>query len=223
MRGLLLKDFYMAKKYCRMVLCIIVIFLAVSLVQDSSNVFYVFYPVVIASILPVSLQAYDEKCKWVMYGDVFPYSRKQLVSVKYLMSLFFTGTIWTVTFVVQIVRSLHAYAALYGAKTYSTLLQGAILHSGMLPLMFTVLGLSLLSSSILLVVIFKLGTERGRVAYMSTIAFICVGSSLFMTEGVKIRLPYSMDVLSVLFLLCCVLSFALSWFVSVRIYQKKEF
>lgn len=208
MKGLLLKDFYMAKKYCRMVLCIIIVFLLVSFVQESSNVFFVFYPVVIASILPVSLQAYDEKCKWVTYGDAFPYSRKQLVSVKYLMSLFFTGVIWMAALVAQIVRSLNIYAEVI---------------SNMFPMMFLVLSLSLLSSSILLPVIFILGTERGRVAYMSTIAFICAGSSLFMKEDLSIRLPYSMDVLSILFLAFGIVIFGLSWLLSVRIYQKKEF
>ena len=43
MKGLLLKDLYMVKKYCRSYLLIAILFLALSLMSDE-NMFFVFYP-----------------------------------------------------------------------------------------------------------------------------------------------------------------------------------
>ena len=43
MKGLLLKDLYMAAKYCRAFLLIVVVFLAVSFFGDD-NIFFVVYP-----------------------------------------------------------------------------------------------------------------------------------------------------------------------------------
>ena len=54
MKGLLLKDWYMMKKYCRPYLVLAVVFIAVSLFSDYNMVF-VFYPCLLCGIIPVSL------------------------------------------------------------------------------------------------------------------------------------------------------------------------
>ena len=87
MKGLLLKDFYMARKYCRAYVVIAVVFSLLAVWGNTS--FLLAYPVLLASVIPVNLISYDEKSKWSSFSGVFPYSKQQLVSVKYLMALIF--------------------------------------------------------------------------------------------------------------------------------------
>ena len=54
MKGLLLKDFYMSWKYCRIVFLMMLIFLAVSATGDD-NMFFMIYPMMVASIVPTTL------------------------------------------------------------------------------------------------------------------------------------------------------------------------
>lgn len=89
MKGLLLKDIYMAVKYCRVYFLIAVVF-AVAFVW-SDNFFLAVYPVFLVGALSVNLLSYDEKCKWSLYAGTFPYTRTQLVSVKYIVTLLALG------------------------------------------------------------------------------------------------------------------------------------
>lgn len=206
MKGLLLKDFYMTKKYCKMIILCILLFAGVS-VAESSNLFFQFYPVVMASMLPVSILGYDEKCHWDVYGQIFPYSRKQFVSVKYLMSLFCVCGMWLLLAVVQVV----------GMLVNKTGIQNNFLF-----FFFLVLSSGILSSGILLFVIFKFGTEKGRLAYLVIIALVCGGGAVSMSTDVSLHIPVSANVLSLLILTASVAVFFLSWLLSMKIYEKRE-
>ena len=85
MKGLLLKDYYMLLKYCRPYALIVLIFGVCSL-ADGGNLFMLAYPAVLCGINSVSLVAYDEKSRWQQYCETMPYTRKQVVDSKYLMS-----------------------------------------------------------------------------------------------------------------------------------------
>ena len=89
MKGLILKDFYMAMKYCRVYLAITIIFAIASIYGNST--FFLFYPVLMAGIIPVNLISYDEKSKWNVYVGAFPYTRREFVSVKYIVCLLYTS------------------------------------------------------------------------------------------------------------------------------------
>ena len=206
MKGLLLKDFYMTKKYCKMIILCILLFAGVS-VAESSNLFFQFYPVVMASMLPVSILGYDEKCHWDVYGQIFPYSRKQFVSVKYLMSLFCVCGMWLLLAVVQVV----------GMLVNKTGIQNNFLF-----FFFLVLSSGILSSGILLFVIFKFGTEKGRLAYLVIIALVCGGGAVSMSTDVSLHIPVSANVLSLLILTAGAAVFFLSWLLSMKIYEKRE-
>ena len=57
MKGLLLKDFYMAMKYCRTYVVIAVVFSLFSIWGNTS--FLIAYPILLASVIPVNLISYD--------------------------------------------------------------------------------------------------------------------------------------------------------------------
>ncbi len=85
MKGLLLKDFYQLTKYCRAYLAVALVFAAAAAVNN--NMFFLVYPMIMVSVIPINLISYDEKSKWNLYAGALPYSRRQLVSVKYVIAL----------------------------------------------------------------------------------------------------------------------------------------
>ena len=87
MKGLLLKDWYMTKKYCRYYLFLIIGFIILSM-MSSGNMFFVFYPCVLCGMIPVNLLGYDERSRFTEYAGTLPYTKTQIVSAKYLIGLF---------------------------------------------------------------------------------------------------------------------------------------
>ena len=156
MKGLLLKDFYMSVKYCRIFLLIIVIFSAVSLMDDSMGFFSTF-PVLIAGMLPVTLLSYDEKEKWHIYSGTVPYSRDQLVSSKYIFGLLVS------------LAALVFSAAVLAIRLSITNSFSVIEFLSSVAGMFTA---GLLGSALVLPFIFKLGAEKGRIMYFVVIIAI---------------------------------------------------
>ncbi len=59
MKGLLLKDFYMTKKYCKIYLLMAAVFLAISCVGNTNMVF-AFFPIILSGMIPINLLTYDE-------------------------------------------------------------------------------------------------------------------------------------------------------------------
>lgn len=207
MKGLLLKDWYMMKKYCRTYLLIAAVFIGVSLV-NSDNMFFVFYPCLLCGMIPVNLLAYDERSRWVQYSGTLPYTKAQIVSAKYLMGLFAQLAMLLATGIAQGLR-MH--------------MSGSFRLDDFLVLMLTLLVVATIGSSITMPFIFKLGVEKGRIAYYFMIGIVCaasaVASSLFSGD-----LQAKMKPNGLLPMLCLVGIgvYALSWYLSIVFYKNRE-
>lgn len=207
MKGLLLKDWYMMKKHCRFYLVIVAVFIVVSLFCDD-NMFFLFYPCLFCGTIPVNLFAYDEKSRWIQYSGSLPYTKTQIVSAKYLIGLFAQLAMLVVTGLVQ------------GIKMS---LRGGFVCNDLIVLMLLLLIMATLTSSIALPFLFKLGVEKGRIAYLVMIGFISAANvwatSLFRGHlQAKIRLNTLLTVLS----LVGIGVYLLSWYLSIVFYKKRE-
>lgn len=207
MKGLLLKDWYMMKKYCKAYIAIIVVFIAVFLVSND-NLFFVFYPCMICGMIPVNLLGYDERSHWVQYSGTMPYTKAQLVSGKYLIGLLAQLTILVVTGVVQAAKMIIA---------------GDFIIGDFAVLMLLMLIVSMLIPSISLPFIFKLGVEKGRTAYYVMIGFVCgvsaLVSSLFRGQlGMEIKPNLVLAILAVV----GIGMYILSWYLSIVFYKKRD-
>ncbi len=207
MKGLLLKDLYMIRKYCRSYMLIIVVFILVSVASDQ-NFFFIFYPCLMSGMIPVTLLGYDERSKWSLYCGTLPYTKAQIVSGKYLVGLFAQLAVIILATLAQAVRMY---------------LQGTFDARGYLALMELVLILSCFSASISLPFIFKYGVEKGRIAYYIMIGVVCGGSvaatGVFETmQTVEFSAGTVMPVLCV----AAVAVYALSWYLSIVFYEKRE-
>lgn len=207
MKGLLLKDWYMMKMYCKSYHFIAVVFVALSLVSNG-NMFFVFYPCLLCGMIPVNLLGYDERSRWMQYSGTMPYTKVQIVSGKYLIGLLAQLTILLVMGVAQAVKMMIADDFVFGEFAV---------------LMLLMLIVSTLTSSIPLPFVFKLGVEKGRTAYYVMIGFICgasvLASSLFRGQlGIEIKPNLVLAILAVV----GIGIYIFSWYMSIIFYKKRE-
>ena len=162
MKGLILKDLYMTAKYFRNYLVILLLFLGLSF-ASGENLFVVFYPGLICAMLPVNLLAYDERSHWDIYCGTLPVTRDMVVSAKYLMELMLLGGVYLLTLSAQAVRML---------------VNGEFFWENFLVLASLIWMVYLFAGSITLPFMFKLGVEKGRMAYYVMIGIICGGAAI---------------------------------------------
>ena len=206
MKGLLLKDWYMMKKYCRVYLLLTIVFMAVSFV-NAGNMFLVFYPCLLCGMIPVSLLAYDEQSRWTLYSATLPYTKSQIVSSKYLIGLFIQLTVLILTGVVQGIQMI---------------MHGSFRVGDFGVLLLVLMSISTFSSAIALPFVFKLGVEKGRTAYYVMIGVCCgamiAASELFEGSHTVVQSNYLLIIIAMI----GVGIYALSWWLAIKFYKKRE-
>lgn len=206
MKGLLLKDYYMTVKYCKVYLLVMIIFILGSAASED-NLFFMFYPCLISGMLPVTLLGYDERSKWNQYCGIFPYTKAQIVSGKFLMGLFAQIVVITLSALTQAVKM--NINGTFNSDTFLTLIEVLLILS--------------CSSFISLPFIFKFGVEKGRIAYLIMVGVVCgesaAASTLFGNmETLDLSTGWLLPILCVVM----VIIYALSWYLSIVFYKKQE-
>ena len=208
MKGLLLKDAYMAAKYCRAYLLIVAVFL-IAAPFSGDNLFLMMYPCILASMVPVNLLAYDAQSKWEQYAGTLPCSRAQLVSAKYLIGLF----------------------ASCGVLVLIALVQGVRMAVGSIPVqaLGSLMAMSLISSfvvpAITLPLIFRFGPEKGRILYMVVVGIACgISAVVSITQSPTLFSREISTELPVLGLICLAAAvvYGASWCLSILFYKMRE-
>lgn len=206
MKGLLLKDWYMAKKYCRAHLFIAVIFLAVSFVQDD-NLFFLTYPSIFIATIPTVLLSYDERCKWDEYCGTLPCSKKQIVSEKFIFGLALTIPLVIISGIIR------------GVKTG---IAGSFAMSEVMILCSVVTLAAALVTAVTMPFMIKLGVEKGRIAYYVMIG-LATALAVIMPDIISADMSREMDGTFVpMAFAAAVLLYAVSWYLSVKFYEKRE-
>ena len=207
MKGLLLKDWYMVRKYCKVYLVIAAFFIAASLTRDD-NLFFLLYPCLLCGMIPVNLLGYDERDHWLSYSGTLPYTKAQIVSVKYLIGLLAQAAMLAVMGI--------AHGIKMGAG-------GSFVLSDFLAMLMMLLAVATVTSSITLPFIFKLGVEKGRIAYYAMIGFICAASAagaLVFKEQPSAGIQP--NALLVVLTLAGIGLYILSWYLSIVFYKRRE-
>lgn len=206
MKGLLLKDWYMSIRYCRAFLVLVGVFLVVSFFGND-NLFFRIYPTMIASIIPMSLISYDERDHWTIYSGTLPYTRRQLVSAKYLIGLFFGAFSFLV--------SLAAFAVfMITSDTFSI--------ESFLFIAVRLLVLGLIGPTFLLPFVFKFGAEKGRIIFYVMIGLPCATGILLTGLGFQNALTQNNFIILLVMGVLSIGLYALSWNLSIYFYQKRE-
>lgn len=202
MKGLFLKDFYVALKNLRAYFVMILAFTAFSFAFGGSGGFFVCYGVVCMSGITMSLISFDERYHWESYAGVMPLSRKQLVAEKYLLHLLMV-LVWLPVMVV--IQRFQQEPAFGGSLTL-------LLAAG--------LNIGLLLPGILLPILFALGVEKGRVGYyvvflggmiLAAVSDDLASAGSFVPEALG----------SALLMLLPVVVYGVSWRIATRLYEKR--
>ena len=210
MKGLLLKDFYMLTQSSRYYLMLICVF-AVCSSFSGNSAFLLFVLFFIGSVISFNLISYDEKSRWNSFSGAFPYTRAELVSVKYIMTIFCIGINIFINMIIH-----GGMLLMTGTNDWSS-------YFGLLLVLFPA---GFIAPSILLPATFRFGVEKGRLVYY--VIFIIVGGCLGGLTALNQEIPLSLDngTFSVaeitISLISGILIFAISWIISIRIYQNKE-
>ena len=203
MKGLLLKDWYMLLKYGKSYLLVCIIFFAVS-IFGNGNTFFMIYPFVLIGALSVTLISYDERSGWIGYGNTFPYTRKQFVSVKYIYAFGMFVLMMLLAFLAQLIRGV----------VYNM----GIIDIGLLP------GgaVGLIPPSIMLPIVFSFGSEKGRIAYIAVIIIACACLPLFNMMPENYTVYTNITIACLIVFPMTLLIFALSWFISIKCFEGRE-
>lgn len=209
MKGLLLKDWFVIWKQCRYLLFVPAVFLAVSALSDDSQ-FFAIFAFLLSAMYPMTVMGLDEQSKWERYALTMPFRRRDLVLSKYLLSF----------------CSLFLYGVLY---LLLVLLFKHDPEAMKVSVMLTSVGISIgiLYSALAYPFLFKLGMEKGRIWYLILIVVVCGnGAALAAMLGDEISLNLLltwMDCLLLILPLAALSLFRLSAFLSIKLYESREF
>ena len=205
MKGLLLKDWYMIKRYCRFVYLMILAFIVGSLFLPNFMTF-LSYPFLFAAITPLTLYSYDEREKWNVYSGALPVSRAQLVSVKYIIGLLSEAAVLLLSVVLRL-----AARPFVPEGTFDDVLSILIMSA-----------LSLVTPAVTLPLMFRLGAEKGRIAFTIVLAFFAAAFVAFLNNAKSALQSGTAHIHPAL--LCVALAlYGASWLLSIALYKKREF
>ncbi len=209
MRGLILKDSYMVMRYFKIQIAVSLMFVVMTAVTPW-NLYCLFFPFFMASLIPATLLSYDERSRWDEYSRTMPYSPAQLVSVKYIMGIISIA----VVFVAMVVAVLVSLAAGWAESIGEYIVQLCFL-----------LFVCSIFMSVNITVMFWLGVEKGRIFYVAVVA--AFGSVMgVLSVGNQGALPKFLGMLSGLrtagLVLIGFLVIALSWLLAIKLYRRKR-
>ena len=202
MGGLLLKDIYQMIRYCKIFLVIAALFTVLAF-SGNGNLFFLLFLGIIGGMLPMNLLAYDERDNWDIYANTLPYSRAQIVSVKYLIGLIIGAGLIILAAVLSVIMSDF---------------RGLIWD-----LLLLLLTLNLLVTALVLPLTFKFGVAKGRIFYYVLLG-ICFAVSFALAELKKsMYIAFSVDFTMSNMVIVVIAIYLLSWLLSVQFYKKRQF
>ncbi len=218
MKGLFLKDAYVLWKNSKFILIISAVFIIASIamgVSDFDNTvnFLSVFSFLFVGVLPMNLLSYDESYRWDSYAAAMPYTKLQLVSVKFLLAIALNLSVFCLLMVGLAVKA-------FIIKEFPA--EELFIFSSML------LAFGFLYPSLMLPFIFKFGVQKSRLMYaflygVSYSLFVMFYRRLPDISGFLSRISLSAPAAIVLTCAAVFGLYALSWALSVKFYKQREF
>lgn len=210
MKGLFIKDLYLMKKYCKILFVLVIVFLIAGITKKDE--FFHTYSLLMVSIVPVTLLSYDEKSKWNVYSQTMPYTKKQIVSEKYLVML---GLLCAVSILLCISQYFITKTQVSSDIWYYYTLR--------LQTVVILFSICMIMSSILLSVLFKFGIEKGRIVYYILFILAAIAANSIHTPDTSKVIPALIREHMMLMVFAVdILLLGTSWILAVHSYGKRE-
>lgn len=204
MKGLLIKDAILIKKYCILNFAISVLFFAIS-VTDSENILFTLVSVVLISLIPITINAYDEQFRWNLFEAALPISRKTVAFEKYALLLILVLPVTAIYSLIGFI--LNDFSFKEFLFNWSVML-------------FT----GIITPSVTIPILLKFGYIKSRVITIVVIILFAAGgaSAASIVDLAKIPTNISGPVPLILIFVSAVIA-VISYLISNAIYAKKEF
>ena len=151
MTALLRKDIYVADKQARLMVVLALIFCLI----PNMGVFSTTYALITAFTIPINSITYDERGKWDKLAAMLPYKVSELVGSKYLLCVVYTGLAFVIVALGMAVQGLIVTKE---GIDWTDLWETELL---LIVAMVFIMNLAL-------PVLFRFGTERGRMLMILT-------------------------------------------------------
>ena len=173
MKGLLQKDFYLMRTLARSYAFILGVFFLLSLTGVYDGTFLCTFLVLMCVMIPANTFSYDEQAKWDKYAASLPAGRPGVVRAKYLFTLLVSLA------ALALAALLQALLFFLGRAGTATLLEAEL--SAVAPA-----GFGILMTAILLPLLFRFGSQRGRLYLVLVVAVLTggtVGGAMVLSEA----------------------------------------
>lgn len=214
MKGLLLKDLFMLKRYSRTLLVLIVFYAVLGMMNDETSVMVGMMcgiTVLLCMMMVVSSIAMDDQCKWNGYALAMPVSHSKLVGAKYVLALVLglLGTLAAGVLCILLVA-----------------VKGGLDAEGMLEIAATI-GILLLTGTVYIAVmmpfVYKFGVEKSRILMIALVLLPTGMAYLLKHMGVPLPAPGTLELLLKLSPVVVLALYAGSFWLSLHIVRNKEF
>lgn len=202
LKGLLIKDIYVLSKQMRFFIFLIFVFALIP------KPFMQGFALMYTAMVPVTALACDEQAKWDVYAQMMPYRAKDMVVSKYLL------TILTGCLVAAVELCAGGVYALAKGETFEAFVNHASVTGLLLSVVIVLL-------SLFMPLVFKMGVEKGRIAYILMLAAIGAVIGFTANKDMAVwNMPQS--AYPAVFVGAAVISLAVSIPVSIKVYKGKN-
>ncbi len=209
MYGLIKKDLLMIKQNLKILMLAFIIFLGMTIINESDMTFFLPFMAVMVSI---STFSYDQFNKWDAYAVTLPNGRKNVVRAKYISTLIFI----IISFIISII-------SLFIMEQCGINID---LNSSISELIYCLFVIFLIMI-IMFPIMYKFGVEKGRIA-LFIITFGVTGLVVLLSKNIHIDISskiidFFKNYYRVLIPVITCLLILISYKISERFYAKKEF
>lgn len=165
MKGLLLKDIYLLKRFGRIYAVMLIVYTAISTFTDNSG-FIMGINVSMFSLLPFTLISQDYSCHWDGYAVTTPVSRRDIAIEKYIVVAGMWAIGLAITLAVGVMTYLINPEAFPMEDTWGTM-------AGLTLMIF-------FNNSITIPAMLKFGPEKGRFFMMGALIIPMIGFAVLL-------------------------------------------
>jgi len=159
-------------------------------------------------MLPITMYAYDEKEKFLKLLSALPIKKRTYVTEKYVFGFLMVLMACTATGTVQAIKMG---------------MEGSFVLTDFALLMTMPLAIGMVAPSIVLPLIFLLGTEKGRFVNILVMIIALSFIKVFMDLGSDFQVIIDAKQMVFLMLGVAVLIYFISWLITSMIFEKKEY
>lgn len=208
MMSLVLKDLLNLQSYLKTIIVFVVFYSMLSFTMDEVS-FVAGMLIVLFAMIPIASFTYDKQAKWDVFGQTLPVTRKQMVQSKYVIALIFIVIGLVLSFIITAIATF--------IKESSVEVVELIAANSM------VASVGIILLAIMLPLIYKFGVEKSRIMLMAISSIPIIALLLLSKLGFTVPSNIDWQTVASIIPVVALLLFGISFFISNKIYARKDF